>query len=208
MSYILITIFMKPSDTNAPEYNLELTKFKRMVRSPGVATVVLTTSLLIAQQCIIETKGNPDKRNIGTGETSLPVPIKTPIQSEKSVQRMNIDTMLIPSIALRNGEIYNFLDRSVNENDTNETLYTALKKKIDTMQSSEHNTQATIASIREDIRTRLETRGTNSRALMAGLTVLLEEQKRVEKLSNALNSLQGPHEINKMNAAIAIYHET
>ncbi len=199
---------MKPGNLTDSEYNLELTGFRRIVRSPGVATIVLTTGLLIAQQCIIETKGNPDKRNIGTGETSVPVPIKAPMQSEKPVQKINIDTVLIQSIALPNGEIYNFLDRSVNENDTNEALYTALKKKINIMQSSEHNTQATIASIREDIRTRLETRGTNSRALMAGLTVLLEEQKRVEKLSDALNSLQGPHEINKMNAAIAIYHET
>lgn len=56
MSYILITIFMKPSDLNAPEYNLEQTGLKRMIRSPGVATVVLTTSLLIAQQFIIESK--------------------------------------------------------------------------------------------------------------------------------------------------------
>ena len=199
---------LKPSDLKDSEYNLELTGFKRIVRSPRVATIVLTTSLLIAQQFIIEKKGNPDKRNIGTGDTSLPAPIQAPIKSEKPVQRMSIDTVVIPSIGLRNREIYNFLDRPVDENDTNETLYNALKEKINTMQSPEHNTQATMASIREEIRSRLVEGGMNSRALMKELTPLREEQERVEKLQDALISLQGPHDINKMNAAIATYHET
>lgn len=42
---------------------------------------------------------------------------------------------------------------------------------------------------------------------MEGLTTLLEEQRRVEKLSDAFNALHGPEDIDKMNAAIAQYNE-
>lgn len=63
-------------------------------------------------------------------------------------------TELTPSFVLRNPEICTFLNRWIAD-DTNELVYDALKKEIATLQSPEHNTQATIASIRREIYERI-----------------------------------------------------